>query len=62
MTETKSTGFVFLASYYEALQELDAETQLKVYSAIMEYALKGNELELKGRHHTIQNRHQNQIL
>lgn len=41
-------GFVFLASYYEALKELDPDTQLTLYTAIMEYALKGNETELNG--------------
>jgi hypothetical protein len=39
---------VFYRSFYEAIKELDADTQAQVYSAIFEYALNFNELELKG--------------
>lgn len=39
---------VFYRSFYEAIKELDAELQSEVYSAIFEYALNFNEVELKG--------------
>lgn len=39
---------VFYRSFYEAIKELDAELQAQVYSAIFEYALNFNEIELKG--------------
>jgi hypothetical protein len=39
---------VFYRSFYEAIKELDAELQVVVYSAIFEYALNFNEVELKG--------------
>lgn len=39
---------VFYRSFYEAIKELDAELQAQLYSAIFEYALNFNELELKG--------------
>jgi hypothetical protein len=39
---------VFYRSFYEAIKELDAELQAVVYSAIFEYALNFNEVELKG--------------
>lgn len=39
---------VFYRSFYEAIKELDAELQAQVYSAIFEYALNFNEVELKG--------------
>jgi|LakMenE18May11ns_1017448.scaffolds.fasta_scaffold9936887_5 hypothetical protein len=39
---------VFYRSFYEAIKELDADTQAQVYSAIFEYALNFNEVELKG--------------
>lgn len=42
-------SFVFYASFYEALQEIDdPETRLAVYDAISGYALTGKEPELKG--------------
>ncbi len=37
---------VFYRSFYEAIKELDAELQSEVYSAIFEYALNFNEVEL----------------
>ncbi len=37
---------VFYRSFYEAIKELDADTQAQVYSAIFEYALNFNEVEL----------------
>lgn len=39
---------VFYRSFYEAIKELDADTQAQVYSAIFEYALNFNEVEVKG--------------
>lgn len=39
---------VFYRSFYEAIKELDANLQAQVYSAIFEYALNFNEVELKG--------------
>ncbi len=39
---------MFYRSFYEAIKELDAELQSEVYSAIFEYALNFNEVELKG--------------
>ena len=39
---------VFYRSFYEAIKELDADTQAQVYSAIFEYALNFTEVELKG--------------
>ena len=39
---------VFYRSFYEAIKELDADTQAQVYSAIFEYALNFNEIEVKG--------------
>jgi len=44
---------VFYRSFYEAIKELDADTQAQVYSAIFEYALNFNELELKGVSKTV---------
>ena len=44
---------VFYRSFYEAIKELDAETQSKVYSAIFEYALNFNEVEVKGLAKTV---------
>ena len=39
---------VFYRSFYEAIKELDADTQAQVYSAIFEYALNFNQVEVKG--------------
>jgi len=39
---------IFYRSFYEAIKELEAELQVVVYSAIFEYALNFNEVELKG--------------
>jgi hypothetical protein len=44
---------IFYRSFYEAIKELDAETQSKVYSAIFEYALNFNEIEVKGLAKTV---------
>lgn len=41
-------SFIFYRSFYEAIRELADEEQIKVYKAISEYALDGNELELTG--------------
>lgn len=41
-------GFIFYASFYEAITELEDHDQLAVYRAICEYALNGNEPELTG--------------
>ena len=36
-------SFVFYRSFYEAIKDLDDEEQLKLYRAIFEYSLNGNE-------------------
>lgn len=41
-------GFIFYASFYEAISELDNESQLKVYQAVCAYALTGEEPEITG--------------
>lgn len=41
-------GFIFYASFYEAITELEDHDQLAVYRAICEYALNGKESDLKG--------------
>lgn len=41
-------SFVFYKSFFEAIKELKEKDRLKVYDAICEYALNGNESELKG--------------
>ena len=41
-------SMVFYRSFWEAIKELDQETQLKVYDAIFEYALNLNEIQLEG--------------
>ena len=42
MDEEKNS-FVFYKSYYEAIKELDKDSQYKIYNAIIQYALYGNE-------------------
>ena len=37
--------FTFFASYYEAIEELDDKTRLKVYDMICRYALYGEIIE-----------------
>jgi hypothetical protein len=44
---------VFYRSFYEAIRELDADIQAQVYSAIFEYALNFNEVEVKGLAKTV---------
>ena len=44
----KVKSFVFYASYYEAIKELEESDRLKVYDAICEYALNHKEIELGG--------------
>ena len=44
---------IFYRSFYEAIKELDADTQAQVYSAIFEYALNFNEVEVKGLAKTV---------
>lgn len=46
-------SFVFYRSFYEALQDLDAETRLKLYDAIADYSLNLEEPELTGIANTI---------
>lgn len=41
-------GFVFYASFFEALSELDGTTRLQLYDAICKYALQDQEPELRG--------------
>jgi len=41
-------SFIFYDSFLEAIDELDAETKLKVYEAISHYALRGEEQNLTG--------------
>ena len=40
MNEEKNS-FVFYKSYYEAIKELDKDSQYKIYNAIIQYALYG---------------------
>ena len=44
----EKASFIFYASFFEALRELPDKSRLKIYDAICEYALRGNEIELKG--------------
>lgn len=41
--EEGKNSFVFYKSYYEAIKELDKDSQYKIYNAIIQYALYGNE-------------------
>lgn len=41
-------SFVFYKSFYDALQDLKEKDRLKVYDAICELALNGNETKLTG--------------
>lgn len=41
-------GFIFYASFYEAIEELDETDQLEVYKAICQYALTGELPQCKG--------------
>jgi len=41
-------SFIFYTSFYEAIKELEDDTQLKLYQAIMEFALNEKEIELTG--------------
>lgn len=41
-------GFIFYASFFEALSDLDDSTQLQAYQAICKYALTGEVMELTG--------------
>lgn len=38
----EKNSFVFYKSYYEAIKELDADSQYRIYNAIVQYALYGN--------------------
>lgn len=49
----KRDSVIFYRSFYEALKELDFETQAKVYNAILEYSLNFKEIELTGVSKTI---------
>lgn len=44
---------IFYRSFYEAIKDLPAENQAEVYSAIFEYSLNFNEVELSGLSKTI---------
>lgn len=41
--EEERNSFVFYKSYYEAIKELDEESQYKIYNAIIQYALYAKE-------------------
>lgn len=41
-------GFIFYKSFYEAIKELDTESQCKIYNAIFEYQYEEKEPELTG--------------
>lgn len=41
-------SFIFYRSFYEAIKELPVENQLNVYSALFEYGLNHEEIELTG--------------
>ena len=41
-------GFIFYKSFYEAINELGDDEQLKAYKAIVTYALTGEEIEING--------------
>ena len=41
-------SFVFYRSFFEAIEQAEAETQLKLYRAIADYALNGVEPEFAG--------------
>lgn len=44
---------IFYRSFYEAIKELPAENQARIYSAIFEYSLNGVEMELSGLDRTV---------
>ena len=46
-------SFVFYKSFYDALQDLKEKDRLKVYDAICNLALNGNETKIKGLAKTI---------
>ena len=46
-------SFVFYKSFYDALQDLKEKDRLKVYDAICDLALNGNETKLTGVAKTI---------
>jgi Ni,Fe-hydrogenase I large subunit len=46
-------SLIFYRSFYEAIKELPKETQAEVYTAIFEYSLNFNELQLSGLAKTI---------
>lgn len=48
MEDIKRDAFVFYRSYYEAIQELSDQDQLRAYKAIFDYALNGTEPTLTG--------------
>lgn len=41
-------SFIFYRSFYESIKELPAEQQSEVYTAVFEYSLNQNEIELSG--------------
>lgn len=46
-------SFIFYRSYFEAIQDLKEKDRLKVYEAICELSLNGNEINLNGISNTI---------
>ncbi len=41
-------GFIFYSSFYESISELDSDTRLQIYDAVMLYALHGKKSDLSG--------------
>ena len=41
-------SFIFYRSFYESIKELTPEQQSEVYTAVFEYSLNQNEVELSG--------------
>lgn len=51
--EGEKESFVFYKSFFDALQDLKEKERLKVYDAICQLALNGNETKLTGISKTI---------
>lgn len=51
--QEEKESFVFYKSFYDALQDLKEKDRLKVYDAICDLALNGNETKLTGVAKTI---------
>lgn len=44
----KKSRFIFLRSFFEAIEKMPKENQLEIYRAVANYALNGEDTELKG--------------